>query len=82
MNKEILNKLDDANVRIGQIIYLAGALSAMDACPDNLKEFVEDEFDTFKKLFELPDYIDEFDTDSVMYFLQENQKLGFLINLH
>lgn len=83
---EKMNRLFDATARIDRVIYLAGALAAMDAFPDDLKDFFDEEdTETIEKaLGPLPEWFEPEESASVQAefifeWLRDAGKLGFLV---
>lgn len=86
MSRAILNKLDDANARIERSIFLAGALAAMGAFPEDLDDYFDDlEVEDINACFgEIPEYVDVETrgyarSDGILEWLLNSQKLGFLV---
>lgn len=86
MHAAIKQKLNEADARIEQVIYLAGALAAVDSGVDALREFFEEEDEAdIERLFgPAPDYYDpdsrRYEKDeSIHDWLVERGQLGFLV---
>lgn len=83
---ETFEKLEQATARIERIIYLAGAMAAIDRFPDDLNDFLNDEDDdTIAECFgETPDWVDlplRGDESAVWVceWLRDAGKFGFLV---
>ncbi len=82
---EKMNLLFDATARVDRVIYLAGALAAMDVFPDNLKDFFDEEIEIIEKaLGPLPEWFDLAESASeqaefIFEWLRDAGKLGFLV---
>ena len=84
--KAIFKKLWDETARVERVIFLAGALAAGDAMPDDLDEFFDDEdVETIGKcLGSVPEWIDldaygHGRAESIFEWLHDGGKLGFLV---
>jgi hypothetical protein len=82
----IMEKLYDATARIESVIFMAGAMAATDAFPDDLNDFFDDEdVETIEKLFgKMPDWVDLEGrgyerAEGIFEWLKESKKFGFLV---
>lgn len=85
MSKELLERLDAADLRIDRTINLAGAIAARDAVSQDLEEFLTEQEDIIERcLGPLPSWlVEELDTgsagDAVTEWLWESRKYGWLL---
>jgi hypothetical protein len=85
--KDLHEKLDDATLRMSQIILLAGMLNDGDALPDPLQEFLEEEADkTLRECFpDMPESMLDGRDEERMFkeefacWAHQAGKLGFVI---
>jgi hypothetical protein len=81
-NLKTIATLENATARIERVIYLAGALAAGDALPEDLREFLQEtETEHLARCFgTLPDFLDEDPADYMLAeWLIDCRHLGWLV---